>query len=425
MSTALRTVIADPSNLPPLIAALAEVLEGSQSYLPLPPASTPAATVANEDLASLMRAGTEIMPGTLIACTSGSTGTPKGALLSASNLRSSGEATAAYLQETFGSKPGAWLLTLPPHHIAGLQVILRSISAGCTPLVASHLVDSAPFTVESFIADTERLQQAYPDRDLYTSLVPTQLERLAANPGTPQRTAALEALASYSAILVGGAASRTELIDSLRTQGIHLTLTYGSSETAGGMVYDGHPLPGASVTIEDPDDTGRGRVILSGPMVARGYRNAPGSPAFPLAGTFVTSDLGTMTDATLSILGRADGAINSAGYKVLPEDVERAVHATLPEVTLADGSTVPTQTLCATGIEDPQFGQAIALAIEGGIEEKDGHHKPTDITTQVRDALRGRVTKHLIPQRAVLVSQLPTSGPGKINRKEVAKIFQQ
>ena len=62
--------------------------------------------------------------------TSGSTGTPKLSLLTAANLIASAEATA----ERLGGH-GQWLLTLPPHHIAGLQVLLRSITAGTTPVV--------------------------------------------------------------------------------------------------------------------------------------------------------------------------------------------------------------------------------------------------------------------------------------------------
>lgn len=61
--------------------------------------------------------------------TSGSTGTPKLSLLTAANLIASADATA----ERLGGH-GQWLLALPGHHIAGLQVLLRSIAAGTTPV---------------------------------------------------------------------------------------------------------------------------------------------------------------------------------------------------------------------------------------------------------------------------------------------------
>ena len=47
--------------------------------------------------------------------------------------------------------------------------------------------------------------------------------------------------------------------------------TYGMSETAGGCVYDGVPLDGVRVRIDD------GRVALGGATLAKGYRN-PVSP---------------------------------------------------------------------------------------------------------------------------------------------------
>ncbi|MBB1048682.1 AMP-binding protein, partial [Dietzia cercidiphylli] len=53
----------------------------------------------------------------LVVSTSGSTGTPKGAMLSAAALAASASATDAFL-----GGPGRWLLALPAHHIAGLQV---------------------------------------------------------------------------------------------------------------------------------------------------------------------------------------------------------------------------------------------------------------------------------------------------------------
>ena len=396
----LQTAAISATDLPASIRTLERVLQGKLSILPLPADNTESATLrTGTDLPSLMRVGHPIETGCLIACTSGSTGTPKGAILHKSNLLASITATETYLRETFGTLPGAWLLPLPAHHIAGLQVILRSIHAGYDPHAASHLRNGSPFTAESFIADTAELRAAYPSAALYTSLIPAQLQRLT----TP---AAIAALQSYSAILVGGAAASPELITSLRSHGVHLALTYGSSETSGGMVYDGHALPGASVSITAPDPhSGVGRVVLSGPMVARGYRNIDSSAAFPSPGTFVTSDLGVLSsDATLSIRGRADGAVNIGGYKVLPEDVERAA--------LDNG--VSQGLMCALGIDDERFGQGVALIIEETTTDE-----PREITQCVRHQLRGKVARHLIPQRVWEIPAMPLTGPGKIDRQRV------
>ena len=60
--------------------------------------------------------------------TSGSTGRPKRALLTADALERSAWAT----HQVLGGS-GAWLLAMPAHHIAGLQVLLRSLAAGVDP----------------------------------------------------------------------------------------------------------------------------------------------------------------------------------------------------------------------------------------------------------------------------------------------------
>src|SRR5664279_1457216 len=81
-------------------------------------------------------------PTALVVATSGSTGAPKGALLPASALLASAEATRRRLiprypgeldssAERSGRPPtDQWLLALPATHIAGLQVLLRAVAAG-------------------------------------------------------------------------------------------------------------------------------------------------------------------------------------------------------------------------------------------------------------------------------------------------------
>src|SRR4051794_4752672 len=153
--------------------------------------------------------------------TSGSTGEPKHVELTASCLLASGAATASVIGE------GRWWLQLPVTHIAGLQVVIRS---GFAP---SPDADGCDFT----------------------SLVPTQLVRMLDDPRLP----------ALKAVLLGGAAASPSLLAAARDRGINVVTTYGMSETSGGCVYDGLPLPGVSVDVAD-------RIVLSGPVVARGYR---------------------------------------------------------------------------------------------------------------------------------------------------------
>jgi O-succinylbenzoic acid--CoA ligase len=409
-----------PLSLSPLsvraaLPALRDCLSDQRAVLPVSPDE------AGQRLAQIMGAegsvyshysdysdqadhpGTPETPGTLVACTSGSTGTPKGARLSASALRFSAEATATYFGRRFGCAPGPWLLALPPHHIAGVQVILRSLHAGFEPSV---LPPQSHFTSANFATATAALRLSHPNDDLYTSLVPTQLQRLLDDADREPEFAdhdGVAALRLYSAILVGGAATSPELVARCESEGIRIVRTYGSSETAGGMVYDGEAIPGTSASIEDTDNSGTGRILLSGPTVADGYRNVDSADAFPEPQVFRTSDIGRIDDGVLSVLGRADGAITSGGLKILPEDVERALASC--------GFTA-----CVTGVPDPDWGESVAAVIEM-------KRSTDDLTRHVRDVLRGNgVEAHLIPRHSIGVGALPLTGPGKVDRQAVRQL---
>lgn len=414
---------ASPELFAASLEALERLLAGETSILPLPADWEQ----TSPDLPEQMRAGSSlekdlVAPGTLIACTSGSTGTPKGAVLGSQQLATSADATASFIERHYQAQPGAWLLTLPAHHIAGLQVMLRSLRAGYTPLAAAHLQAQRPragarFTATGFIADTEALAETYPGVDLYTSLVPAQLERIAEDP------AAVKALKRYACVLVGGAAAREGVIKKMAEEGAQIALTYGSSETAGGMVYNGQPLPGARVRIDGADERGAGRVRISGSMVADGYRNVDPAEAFPVAGEFVTSDIGVVdggeeSGGTLQILGRADGAINTGGYKVLPEEVEKAICQQVPGAEAA----------FATGVEDPkyaEFGESIGALVVLREVSKEMAEPPREVTDLVRETMRRQAGPGLLPRRAWAIPEMPTTGPGKTDRQQAAAILNE
>ena len=57
--------------------------------------------------------------------------------------------------------------------------------------------------------------------------------------------------------------------------GVRVVVTYGMTETCGGCVYDGRPLDGVELALDDD-----GRVQLAGPVLARGYRGGDPDGAF-------------------------------------------------------------------------------------------------------------------------------------------------
>ena len=247
----------------------------------------------------------------LVVQTSGSTGRPKRVALSADAVL----ANAAASESALGG-PGQWILALPTHYIAGLNVLTRSLAASLDPVTVPSADDPTQhFTAHAFLDAVARM--TVPDR--FTSLVPAQLATLLDD------TAAAEALAGFGRVLVGGQAPPAGLLERASTAGVHVTRSYGSSETSGGVVYDGLPLGQTVVRIIDDE------IQISGPSLAEGYLNDPTLTAERFITDdgmpwFRTADTGTYQDGRLAIAGRVDDVIISGGIKVSLGAIERMLH---------------------------------------------------------------------------------------------------
>jgi O-succinylbenzoic acid--CoA ligase len=376
---ALRPVEVDgsPKRVDALVDALAEALDGGPPVLPIPAGTTPGATSAP--------LGTAV-----VIATSGSTGEPKLVALSAEALRASATATEVRL-----GGPGRWLLALPAEHVAGVQVILRALLAGAPP----HVLDMRDgFRPSGFAEATAALGP----EPRYTSLVPTQLRRiLDAGSGGP----ALEALRSYTAVLVGGAALDSGTYERALAQRVQVVTTYGMSETSGGCVYDGVPLDGVTVDL-DTD----GRILLGGPTLASGYLGRADEMAVAFAGgRFRTGDLGRWHEGRLEVLGRADDVIVTGGEKVAPAAVERVLIA-LPGVRAA----------CVTAIPDDEWGQVVAAAV---VLEAAGSGGLESVAAGLRAAVRAQLGRAAVPRRIITVAEIPSRGIGKPDRAAVARLI--
>ena len=378
MSRHLRPLTVSAQPTPEQLAALTAVLDDPQHCaLPVTDdadgARVSTAARVDEPLAP------HLADAVLAVATTGSTGTPKIVLHSRSSLRASIDATAARL-----GGHGSWLLCLGINHIAGIQVVLRSAVGGTAPVVCP--AGGVSFVAE-FVTATQRLGG---DRR-YVSVVPTQLQRLLDG-------GAGDVLASFDAILLGGAAADPALLARAEDAGAHVVTTYGMSETGGGCVYDGEPLDGVSAGIT-PD----GQIQLTGPVVGLGYREAPSPTPFRVYDfgerTFTTSDLGVITHGRLRVLGRSDDIINTGGKKVSPVRVEQALRS-LPEITDA----------IVIGVPDDEWGErVVALVTALG-----DYESPT--AEAVRRELRDELAAHELPREVRAVHALPTKGIGKPDR---------
>ncbi|YCK82873.1 AMP-binding protein [Arthrobacter sp. D3-18] len=319
-------------NIDPLLKALMAALHGEGPAVEIvmdengEPQAVPVETGV-EEAAVLVR-------------TSGSTGTPKATVLTIDALAASSVSTAVALRGE-----GQWLLALPLQYVAGVQVLVRSLYAGTRPWVMDQ---SNGFTPEAFTAAAEELT----DKIRFTSLVPTQLQRLLDSPA-PETLAVLR---RFDAILLGGAPASAELLATAHAEGLKVVTTYGSAETCGGCVYDGEPLDGVEVRIGEGEL--EGRILLGGDTVAAGYLDAPRASKaafFEEDGVrwYITGDLGELSDdGKLTVLGRADDVIITGGVKASAAYIQ----GKLEEL---DGVT----SAFVTGVPSREWGQAVAAYV--------------------------------------------------------------
>ncbi len=378
------------------LAAWKAVLDGDGPPLAVsPPRATHAGgTGAGGTAEGLAPGQGRVPPGTaVVLSTSGSTGTPRHVALCADALLASADAAHARL-----GGPGRWLLALGIHHVAGWQVLVRSVRGGTEPLV---LDTSAGFDPAALAA---AVTQAGSTGRTYASLVPTQLVRVLSHP------AARTALATFDAVLVGGAALPAGLRARAEGEGIRVVATYGMTETGGGCVYDGVPLDGVRVRVDD------GRLAVAGPTLALGYvagDDAVETGAGP--GTHfvvrddvrwvVTADAGALDpDGRVRVLGRLDDVIVTGGVKVHPVGVERV---------LADHPAVGEAVV--VGLPDPEWGSVVTAVVVPR------RGSALDLV-ELRRLVGSRLGAPYAPRRLAVVESLPRLGAGKVDRARAARL---
>ena len=331
----LRRVPVPPGAAGPsaLIPALAAALDGSGPAIAPIPTVTP--QVSNDYVTALLRAvraGPSDPPlesddVAVVMATSGSTGAPRGVLLTADQLTSM---TAVV------NGPGArpqWIVALPVTSMGGLNVLVRALAADRVPIALSSIGGAEPFSPVAFHRAVTRAESV--TDDVRVALVPAQLARLLTH------DAGIEALQSCSAVLVGGGSTRRALLSTAGELGVAVTTTYGATETSGGCVFDGRPLPGVVVTSAGQEPARPGVLTISGPCIALGYRGETTLTADRFrAGGFLTTDLGVVASSgAVTVIGRADDVVVIKGINVSPHAVERVI-CDLPDVVAAAAVTL-------------------------------------------------------------------------------------
>jgi len=304
--------------------------------------------------------------------TSGSTGRPKRVQLSRAAVQASVDLSARRLG---GS--GRWLLALPESYVAGVNVITRALAAGAPPVL---LADHASFA--------EAAREV--GEGGFVSLVPTQLHRLL---DVPDDVAALR---GFHTVLLGGGPIDPVLRERAAAAGVNVVGTYGSAETCGGCVYDGHPFDGVGLAIGAD-----GRVRISGPILFSGYAGDPALTDEVLVdGWFLTSDAGRIDeDGRLQLLGRIDDMVVTGGVNVPAALVARRLREH-PAIGYAE----------ALGVPDEEWGHRLVAFVT--------FTEPTEALTldELRDWVGEAHPRSWAPRQVITLPEIPLLSNGKTDR---------
>jgi len=331
----------------------------------------------------------------IVSATSGSTGTPKGVMLSQQALAASASA--------FGNRFGTnnrWVVSMPVHRIAGIMVLVRSWLHNSPFEIDPSVGGARTFEAAAFAATTMRaVRESNKDgRALMVSLVPTQIARL-----LESGSVGIEALQSYDLVLSGAATTPQPMLNKLRELGIKVSVSYGMTETCGGCVFDGRPLDGVNISLGTKDDVEPGRVTISGPVAASGYRLRPDLDAVSfISGQIQTHDVGKLdSSGLLHILGRLDDVVTVGGVNVALSAVESLIrhHPAIEDVAVID-------------LQDELWGSIpIAYAVTRTYVSD-----TSNLIYEIQSTIRDQIGRAAVPRTLQFVSALPMLDSGKIDR---------
>jgi long-chain acyl-CoA synthetase len=334
-----------------------------------------------------------------IIYTSGTTGRPKGVMLSHSNLLQVALAGQDMLQLDENDRVG---IIMPLFHLYGLREIDMAIVAGATVVLPQQL---------TFPAHVLKQMQAGSVTGF--SAVPSGLSLMLERYGT--QLAACGSRLRY--ITIGTAPASTTLLTALRSflPTTRLITTYGLTECSRVCWHEvrdaridpdtgaaGRPYRGVEVRLQDPVD-GRGRVLVRGGMLMRGYWCLPEQTcaAFDADGFLLAPDRGQLTvDGTLHLLGRIDDVINCGGEKISPDEVEEIL-LTHPHVA------------SAAVIAAPDPAGVLGEVVRAVVVRRSG--SSLGVEELIRHAAAA-LEPHKVPRLIEFVEHLPLTDLGKPRR---------
>jgi len=346
----------------------------------------------------------------VVLFTSGTTSTPKRAVLRHNNLLSYVIQTVEFAS---ADPDDAFLVTVPPYHVAGVGTVLTNIFAGRRIVVLPNFSAAAWLD----LARRERITNAM--------VVPTMLARIVEElAGRPAEVSTLRSIA------YGGARTPLPVLEgALRAFGeIDFVNAYGLTETSSTIALLGPQDHRSALTSSDPAVRARlgsaGQVV---PSVEAQVRGPEGEILVPgdvgelwvrgsqISGEYVGSGSGVDDEGWfdtrdsayfddggyLFIVGRTDDTIIKGGENIAPAEIEDVL-ARHPGIK--DAAVV--------GQPDELWGARIVAVV---VARDDAGLTDETVKSWVREHLRGSRT----PDEVHFRQELPYTPTGKLLRRQL------
>ncbi|KAJ9463830.1 Malonate--CoA ligase [Diplonema papillatum] len=367
----------------------------------------------------------------LLIYTSGTTGNPKGALHTHASVENQVHTLVAAWEcaETDHS-----VNCLPLHHVHGLvNLLLCSLAAGATCEFFSLKGGRDAY------AELHR-KFADPSGPNVFQAVPTIYTKILAYHATlPEQARAdwRRAVSARFRLMVSGSMALPAATHTAWEQasGVALLERYGMTEVGMALSEEIHgsrtvgfvgvPLPGVVVRLrplpdgaDDRREAGEterfsavGELLIKSPSLFKEYWNRAEATAeaFTPDGFFVTGDcVGCTSDGQYAILGRISVDImKSAGYKLSALEIESVL---LESPLIAEAAVL--------GVPDDTFGEVVSALIVPSAAAKGELAE-----SAVLDHCATRLAKYKTPRRFLFLDALPRNAMGKVNKKQLVKLF--
>lgn len=342
----------------------------------------------------------------MLIYTSGTTSTPKGVMLSHKNLIVNTDSILEYLKL---NETDSILATLSFSYSYGNSVLLTHTKVG------------AYLYIYKAIYPQSVLQMLREGRFTGFSTVGSYLNVL-----LKQEKLTKEDFKKLSYITMAGEQTSKNNIINLQelNSNLNIYVMYGQTEASARLTYldpdklleklgsVGKPIKNVQLKIidESGNEVERGKegeIVVTGENIMQGYFNKPNETNEVLKdGWLLTGDIGYLDkDGFLYITGRKKDIIKYLGYRISPVEIENSIN-------LSNGII---ESAVTEIVIDERVEIAAALILSSSF---------IDIKALCSD-LRKKLAIYKIPKYFLILEELPKTSNGKIQRKEIQKLFYQ